>query len=59
MVEGQAGVGQERPDQLLVVADPVDALLGSIGDLDDLIAGEVGQLHGLEVGSEDAVWLVL
>jgi hypothetical protein len=51
-------MGQERPDQLLVVTDPVDALLGGIGDLDDLIAGEVGQLHGLEVGSEDAAWLI-
>jgi hypothetical protein len=29
VVEGQAGVGQERPDQLLVTADPPDALLGA------------------------------
>ena len=43
---------QERPDQLLVIADPVDALLGCIGDLHDGVAGEVGQLHPLQVGPQ-------
>jgi hypothetical protein len=45
VVEGQAAVGQEGPDQLLVTADPPDALFGGVGDLDDGVAGEVGQLH--------------
>ena len=49
MVEGQAGVGQERPGQLLVITDPPDPPLGGVGHLDDGVAGEVGQLHALEV----------
>jgi hypothetical protein len=48
-VESQASVSQKRPDELLIIADPVDALLGGVGDLDDGVAGEVGQLHSLQV----------
>jgi hypothetical protein len=49
VVEGQAGVGQERPHQLLGITDPPDALLGGVDHLNDGVAGEVGQLHALQV----------
>jgi hypothetical protein len=32
-VEGQAGVGQEPDHQVLMLADPLDALVGGVGDL--------------------------
>jgi hypothetical protein len=32
-VEGEAGLGQEPDDQVLVLADPLDALGGRVGDL--------------------------
>ena len=58
MIEGQAGVGQEPDDQAVAVTDPLDAVLGLVGDLGDGVASAVGQLSTLEVGSEDAVRLV-
>jgi len=51
-------VGQEPDDQAVATADPLDAVLGVVGDLGDGVAGEVGQLAALEVGSEDAAWLL-
>jgi hypothetical protein len=33
MVQGEAGVGQEPDDQVLVLADPLDALFGGVDDL--------------------------
>jgi hypothetical protein len=51
-------VGEESDGQGLAVTDPLDAVLGLVGDLGDGVAGEVGQLDVLEVGSEDAVRLV-
>jgi hypothetical protein len=58
MVQGGAGVGQEPDDQVLVLADPLDALFGGVDDLSQGGRGPVGQLQVLEVGSEDAAWLV-
>ncbi len=40
------------------VADPLDATLGRRNDVVEGAAGQVGQLHPLEVGSEDDAWLV-
>jgi hypothetical protein len=42
-------VGQEPDHQAVAVADPLDALLGLVGDLWDSVAGEVGQLAALPV----------
>ncbi len=50
--------GQEPDDQALAGADTLDSVLGLVGDLDHVVTGEVGQLDGLEVGSEDAAWPV-
>jgi hypothetical protein len=57
-VQGEAGVSKEPDHQILALADPLDALLGGVGHLDQGGGGQVGQLHILEVGSEDAAWLV-
>jgi pimeloyl-ACP methyl ester carboxylesterase len=45
-------VGQQRPDQLLVITDPANTLLGGVGHLHDGVAGEVGQLDALQVRPE-------
>jgi len=58
VIEGQAGVGQEPDDEAVAVADSLDAVLGMVGDLGHGVGGAVGQLLVLEVGSEDAAWLV-
>ncbi|MER6145176.1 hypothetical protein ABT174_35005 [Streptomyces sparsogenes] len=47
-MDGQAGVGDERPWQLLVVVEAVDALFGGVGDVGEVIAGEVGEFALLE-----------
>jgi hypothetical protein len=51
-VEGEAGVGQEPEDQILVLADTLDALGGGVGDFGQGGRGEVGQLQVLEVGPQ-------
>jgi hypothetical protein len=45
-------VGQEPDHQAVAVADPLDAVVGLVGDLGDGVAGEVGQLGALEVGPQ-------
>ncbi|MET9535914.1 hypothetical protein ABZY16_00075 [Streptomyces sp. NPDC006553] len=47
-VEGQAGVGEEGPGQSRVVVDPADALFGGVGDIGEVVAGEVGEFAFLE-----------
>jgi hypothetical protein len=49
-VQGEAGVGQESDHQAVALTDPLDALLGGVGDLSQRGRWEVGQLHILEVG---------
>ena len=50
-------MGKEADDQALAGAHPLDAMLGLVGDLDDVITGEVGQLHRLEVGPQPLDWV--
>ena len=50
--EGEAGVGQEPDDQVLALADSLDALFGGVGDLGQGGGGPVGQLRVLEVGPQ-------
>jgi hypothetical protein len=57
-VEGEADVGEEPDDQAVALADSLDALGGGVGDLGDGVAGAVGQLQVLEVGSEDTARLI-
>jgi hypothetical protein len=45
-------VGEEPGDQVLVLADPLDALFGGVGDLGQGGRGQVRQLDGLEVGPQ-------
>jgi hypothetical protein len=52
MVEGEAGVGEEPGDQLVAGADPLDPLLGSVGDFTKGDGGQVGQLRTLQVRPE-------
>ena len=47
-VEGEAGVGREPDHQVLVLADPLDALGGGIGHVGQGGTREVGQLEVLE-----------
>ncbi|MDN3271959.1 hypothetical protein [Streptomyces sp. MA15] len=47
-MDGQAGVGEEGPWQLLVVADAVDALFGGVGDIGKVVAGKGGEFPLLE-----------
>ncbi|MGY4958561.1 hypothetical protein [Streptomyces nigrescens] len=42
-VDGQAGAGKVGPWQVLVVVDPVDALFGGVGNIGEVVAGEVGE----------------
>ena len=49
-VEGEAGVGKEPDHQVLVLADPLDALFGGVGDLGQGGRGPIRQLDILEVG---------
>lgn len=51
-------MGEEAGDQMVAVADPLYALLGRVGDLGQGGCWQVGQIHILEVGSEDAARLV-
>jgi hypothetical protein len=51
-------VGKEPDDERVAVTHALDAELGLVSDLSDGVAGEVGQLSALEVGSEDAARLV-
>jgi hypothetical protein len=44
--------GQEPDDQVLALADPLDALFGGGGDLGRGGGWEVGQLQILEVGPQ-------
>ncbi|MFE6848846.1 hypothetical protein [Streptomyces sp. NPDC057686] len=41
-------MGEEGPRQLWVVVDAVDALLGGIRDIGEVVAGEVGEFTLLE-----------
>ena len=45
-------MGQEPDHQAVAVADPLDAVLGLVGNLGDGVAGAVGQLAALEVGPQ-------
>jgi hypothetical protein len=45
-------VGKEPDDQAVAVADPLDAVLGLVGDLGDGVAATVGQRASLEVGPQ-------
>ncbi|MFD5102832.1 hypothetical protein [Streptomyces albidochromogenes] len=47
-MDGQAGVGEEGPWQLWGVVDAVDASLGGVGDIGEVVAGEVGKFTFLE-----------
>ncbi|MEU9401189.1 hypothetical protein [Streptomyces sp. NPDC048242] len=47
-VDGQACVGEEGPWQLWVVVDAVDALFGGVGDIGEVVSGEVGEFAFLE-----------
>ncbi|WP_411092834.1 hypothetical protein [Streptomyces sp. 049-1] len=47
-VDGQAGVGKKGPWQLWVVVDALDALLGSVGDIGEVVTGKVGEFTLLE-----------
>ena len=51
-VQGEAGVGKEPDDQVLVVADASDALFGGVGDLSQGGRGPIRQLDVLEVGPQ-------
>jgi hypothetical protein len=51
-------VGQEPGDQVLVLADSLDALFGGVGNLGQGRGWQIRQLDILEVGSEDAARLV-
>ena len=51
-VEGQASVGQEPNDQVLALADALDALLGGVGDLGQGSGGPIRQLQVLEIGPQ-------
>jgi hypothetical protein len=51
-VEGEAGVGREPDHQVLVLADPLDALGGGIGHVGQGGTREVGQLQVLEAGPQ-------
>ena len=51
-VQGQAGVGQESDCQVLVLADPLDALDGGVGDLGERRGWQVGELDVFEVGPQ-------
>jgi hypothetical protein len=44
LVKRQTTVSKEADDQALAGADVLDAVLGLVGDLDDVVTGEVGQL---------------
>ena len=50
--EGQAAVTKERVGQVVGVADSLDATLGRGGHLAEGVAGQVGQLHALQVGPQ-------
>src|SRR5215211_1901997 len=50
--QGQTAVAQEREGQMVGVANPLDAKLGRRNDVVEGVAGEVGQLHPLEVGPQ-------
>jgi hypothetical protein len=52
-------VGEEPDDQAVAVADPLDALVGLVGDLGQSVAGEVGQLGALQVGPQVLGWVEL
>ena len=43
-------MAQERVGQVVGVPDPLDATLGRGDDVVEALAGQVGQLHALEVG---------
>ena len=45
-------MSQEPHHQRVAVADPLDALLGLVGDLGHGVGGAVGQLGALEVGPQ-------
>jgi hypothetical protein len=45
-------VGQEPDDQILGLADPLDAVFGGVGDLSQRRGGPIGELNALEVGPQ-------
>jgi hypothetical protein len=45
-------VGEEADHQAVTVADPLDAVVGLVGDMGDGVAGAVGQLAALQVGPQ-------
>jgi hypothetical protein len=51
-VEGEAGMSQEADHEVLVLADPLDALFGGVGDLSQRRGGPIGELNVLEVGPQ-------
>src|SRR5215216_4325156 len=51
-VQGQAGVGQESDCRVLVLAYPLDALDGGVGDLGERRGWQVGELDVFEVGPQ-------
>jgi hypothetical protein len=48
VVDGESGVGEEGPGQLSVLVDAVDALFGGVGNIGEVVAGEVSELAFLE-----------
>ena len=42
-------MSKKSEDQVLVLADPLDALFGGVGDLGQAGRGQIRQLHTLEV----------
>jgi hypothetical protein len=50
MVQGGAGVGQEPDDQVLVLADPLDALFGGVDDLSQgVVVGRLANSRSLRL----------
>src|SRR4029453_6859995 len=58
-IQSEAGVGQEPDDQVLVLADPLEALCGGVGHGGQGGTREVGQLEVLEVGPQILDWVEL
>src|SRR5215212_8130598 len=56
-VKGQPGVGEEAKDQAVAVADPLDPVLGLIGDLGQAVTSEVASSAPLRLAHRPSTGL--
>lgn len=49
-MDGESGVGEKGPGEVIVLVGAVDALFGGVGAIGEVVVGKVGEFAFLERG---------